>query len=383
MSLNAVSWAYLTVSLISKVLTLTNAKTFEGNIVYFAYFSSLVASSLLGIAFSGKIKRLRFLYLWTTFGVLTTLIPMFIQLSSLGSLTIFSFFLGSSVGIGLPSCLVYFVNMTGIEERGRVSGTALLASYLVFPILGLIAEPLELKWCCLLFSTWRFCGLAVRLLNPEEEPRIELMKESTQLFRVRSFIQYFVPWLLFCLVDAVTSSLLRSKTQIFLPSFDLITLFLGGVFCLIGGFLSDFVGRKRIVTVTIVALGLGYATVGLLHSLQPSWLFFAIVYGASWGILTTLFMLVVWADLAPIKLREKYFSIGILPPFISNAIAHPLEPIFSSLPITSTFSLAAFFLFLAVVPLLYAPETLPERIVEQRKMKKYMKKAKKLRKKLS
>ena len=383
MGVNAISWAYLTVSLIVKVLTLSNATTFEKNVVYLAYFLSLATFNLLGAAFSGKIKRLRFLYLWTVFGGLTTLAPIFIQLSSLESLTVFSLFLGSSVGIGLPSCLAYIMNMTAVEERGRISGTILLASYFVFPILGLIAEPLELNWCCVIFGAWRFCGLAIQLLNPEEEPKMEPMKESAQPLRIKSFILYFVPWLLFCLIDPVTSGLLKFKMQLFLPIFNLITFSLGGVLCLIGGFLSDFVGRKRIVIVTIVALGLGYATVGLLPSLQSSWLFFSILYGASWGILTTLFMLVVWADLAPTKLRAKCFSIGVLPPFIGTAITQYLGPIFSSFPVTSTFSLVAFFLFLAVIPLLYAPETLPERIVERRRMRSYMKKAKKLREKLS
>ena len=47
----------------------------------------------------------------------------------------------------------------------------------------------------------------------------------------------------------------------------------------------------------------------------------------------------------------------------------------------TAFSLAAFFLFLAVVPLMYAPETLPEKKMKERQLKQYIEKAKKIKEK--
>jgi nucleotide-binding universal stress UspA family protein len=43
----------------------------------------------------------------------------------------------------------------------------------------------------------------------------------------------------------------------------------------------------------------------------------------------------------------------------------------------AVFSFAAFFLFLAVLPLVYAPETLPEKTMKDRELKKYIEKAQK------
>jgi len=45
---------------------------------------------------------------------------------------------------------------------------------------------------------------------------------------------------------------------------------------------------------------------------------------------------------------------------------------------TSAFSIASFFLFVAVLPLVYAPETLPEKTMKDRDLKSYIEKAKKI-----
>jgi hypothetical protein len=45
------------------------------------------------------------------------------------------------------------------------------------------------------------------------------------------------------------------------------------------------------------------------------------------------------------------------------------------------FSVASFFLFLAVIPLMFAPETLPEKTLKERELKQYVEKAKKTKEK--
>jgi len=47
----------------------------------------------------------------------------------------------------------------------------------------------------------------------------------------------------------------------------------------------------------------------------------------------------------------------------------------------TAFSLASFFLFMAVLPLLYAPETLPEKKIELRRLRKFADDAKKAKEK--
>jgi hypothetical protein len=58
-----------------------------------------------------------------------------------------------------------------------------------------------------------------------------------------------------------------------------------------------------------------------------------------------------------------------------------MAPYAEVIPLSTAFSLASFFLFLAVVPLMYAPETLPEKTLRERELKSYIEKAKKIKEK--
>ena len=51
------------------------------------------------------------------------------------------------------------------------------------------------------------------------------------------------------------------------------------------------------------------------------------------------------------------------------------------IPIATAFTVASFFLFVAVIPLMYAPETLPEKAIKDRDLQSYIEKAKKIAKK--
>jgi hypothetical protein len=86
----------------------------------------------------------------------------------------------------------------------------------------------------------------------------------------------------------------------------------------------------------------------------------------------------IWGDLSPDAPSDKYYAVGVLPFFaskfldvaIGGYVADAVQGYTSAL-----FSFVAFFLFLAVLPLVYAPETLPEKIVQDRELKSYIEKA--------
>ena len=54
-----------------------------------------------------------------------------------------------------------------------------------------------------------------------------------------------------------------------------------------------------------------------------------------------------------------------------------LSPLLTAIDTTLVFSFASVFLFLAVLPLIYAPETLPEKLMKDRDLKSYVENAKK------
>jgi hypothetical protein len=70
--------------------------------------------------------------------------------------------------------------------------------------------------------------------------------------------------------------------------------------------------------------------------------------------------------------------LGGLPYLLSNFLSILIEPYAKDIPTGMAFSFASFFLFVAVIPLMYAPETLPEKAMKDRELKSYVEKAQKL-----
>jgi MFS family permease len=153
-----------------------------------------------------------------------------------------------------------------------------------------------------------------------------------------------------------------------------------GFSTLVAGAISDWIGRKRVLIFGFVSLGIAYATIGLLPQMWFSWLFYFIIDGAAIGSLWILFTIVLWGDISRDG-SEKYYAIGEAPFFLTEIFSLLLAPSLALIPEGSTFSLASFFLFLAVLPLLFAPETLPEKRIKDRELKMYVEKAMKVKEK--
>jgi MFS family permease len=134
---------------------------------------------------------------------------------------------------------------------------------------------------------------------------------------------------------------------------------LGGVSAVVFGFLADSKGRKRLVVAGFALLGLGNAILGFSSGNILSWWFFTFVDGIAWGIFVTIFLFTLWGDLAEEQRSERYYAIGVLPYLLSTFIRYSIGALIadSIYGYSLIFSFASFFLFLAVLPLVYAPET--------------------------
>ncbi|UCE15498.1 MAG: hypothetical protein JSV12_06370 [Candidatus Bathyarchaeota archaeon] len=155
---------------------------------------------------------------------------------------------------------------------------------------------------------------------------------------------------------------------------------IGTVSAFVGGLMSDYVGRKRVVIYGFVSLGLAYAVIGIAPANLISWYFYAVIDGIAWGIFTVSFFLVLWGDLSSDSASEKYYAIGSIPFFIADLMVFLFTPL-ASIPANAAFSVASLFLFVAVLPLMYAPETLPEKKIKLRRLRKYVEKAKRAKEK--
>jgi MFS family permease len=359
----------------------------ESVLIKGTYFSAVIVSSLFGAILSGKISRAKILRFWMVLGCIVSIIPLLFSNLSVNALSVVALFLGLSFGIGMPSCLAFFAESVNLGKRGAVSGVILVAINLGAVVLTLLFDNLTIGFG--ISMIWRIIGLCVVfLLKPTSSKtnKMERVNSFRLILQNRTFILYIIPWLIFCLVDRFE----RVYSGNFFEQniFDLalfIEPIVGIIFVLIGGFFADRIGRKRVLIYGFVALGIGYASIGLAPYMDIARYFYIFVDGIAWGIFMVIYMLILWGDFSVSRgIAEKYYTLGSIPFFLSDLVVLFLSPYVEKILGASAyaiFSLAAFFLFLAVIPLMYAPETLPEKKIRERELKQYIDKAKKTKEK--
>lgn len=346
------------------------------------FYLATIGAGLAGAVLSEKVQPTRLLYLWMIVGIIASLQWTLTSTATDAHLSVMFILAGISFGIGMPSCLAYLAKNTLIENRGRTSA-------LIFAFVNLSAFPLatvlstfNMSANSLVLASWRAIGLAVFVIsNPSNQEPLPTRKtiRTASVFQDRSFMLYLIPWLIFSAIDmlekALLTDLLRSEYNA--PAFTVQPI-IAGFSMLIGGFLSDRVGRKRVVMYGFVSLGIAYAIIGIAPMLQLAWNIYIVVDAIAAGILWIIFILILWGDLAPQGSMEKYYVIGSMPFLATAAIPSSLIPLSNLLPATTAFSLASFLLFMAVLPLMYAPETLPHTKIELNRLRGYVEHAKKL-----
>jgi len=381
--LNAFVWSFMTVTTLNIVLDEINITDAEKLIVRMAYYTMVIVSSFIGSIFSTRVRRLHFLYVWMGLGMLFSLIPIFLSIDTLTSVLGISFLWAASFGLGLPSCLSYFADFAPIENRGRIGGIINLVIYISIPFFALSLLTLDLKLLVTISAIWRGGGLILFfLLKPKEVMDIKTRKNPTHLsvLRDKSFILYFIPWMMFSLINRLEAPILELHFEPNFYGFMIMTeFFISSISAFVAGLLSDLVGRKRVVLYGFITLGIAYALLGIAPGVSFSAYVYLVIDGIAWGIFALVFVMVLWGDLSQNMVKEKYYFLGGIPLISSDLIQLLLNPYVRLIPEYAAFSLASFFLFLAVLPLMYAPETLPEKKIELRRLRKYVEKAKEIR----
>jgi MFS family permease len=357
-------------------------------LIWGLHFGGLIASAVAGTFVSKKIQQRQFLIIWLALGTISSLAVILVNPSSIAQVSLIGLFLGISLGIGMPTCIGRYASSIPVESRGRLSGITLFASgigIVAFSISG-ISSLLILG---VVLAILRLAGLIIFLSAKVPPTPLAIKKDISgykKIFGQRSFILYFVPWVMFSLINylvappsGVVSNLAGSEN---LP---LVQTGFAGIFAILGGFFIDSVGRKRVAVTGFILLGLGTAVLGIFSPLPslPVLYFNAILDGIAWGFLFVLCILTLWGDLSFGESSEKYYAIGVMPFFISKfldlTIGNQISNYFNRSNATSAlFSFGAFFLFIAVLPLIYAPETLPEKAIKDRDLKSYVEKARKV-----
>jgi MFS family permease len=349
------------------------------------HYVGAIGSAVVGTALVNTFLRQHtFLRLWMFVGVISSAMLIVLDAYNVSYLLSVSFLLGISLGLGFPSGLAYFGNCTHEENRGRLGGITFSASSLGMLIIGTLTNVFTFAIGALFFTFWRGLGLVLfYLVGSKQEYKRSMTNVSYKSILLdRYFVLYLVPWIMFCLVNFLELPIVASFIGEDLALLILVAEYgFGGFSAFIGGRYADSVGRKRIIIFGFIVLGIGYAVLGLFSALTLSWYLYIILDGIAWGIFILMFYLVIWADLAGNKAKEKYYLIGVLPFIVSGYIQVLFAPYAKSIPIYVAFSLASFFLFLAVLPLLFAPETLSEKEIEKKRLQKYLEDVEKVKKK--
>ena len=381
---NAFVWYLIAFKILRELIVQINSTSSETLLIIGINAGAIAIAGLIGSFIFDKFKsRRNFLFLWTASGVLLSIVPLGLNLQNFSDIAVISLAFGIYFGLGMPATMGYHSFLTKIEERAKFGGYAFLIIGIVFPIVGLSVFD-NIQASCLVLALVRLLGLGIFYLLPKEtqikkEPQ-EKIKYKDILFN-RPFVFYFVPWCMFTLINYMTIPIQQTifATEVDFNMLMAVEFVVTAIFALISGFVADKFGRKRLAIIGFIMLGIGYAVIGLFanSNLHLTGIIYVFTDGVAWGIFYVLFLFTIWGDLAQGKNADKIYFLGALPYLSSYFMQLLLHPYLAGIQKEMIFSFASVFLFLAVLPLIYAPETLPEKIMKDRDLRSYIEKAKK------
>lgn len=337
---------------------------------FFSAISFLIVGAILDQFLKKKVHLL-----WNLIGALfATLI--FIPLDGLASAILFAILGGFSASLAIPGIISKIIGITTFENRGSTAGLFIFFVYaLVFSTSIFINSVYSLAIILIAIKLINSVLVIARKPKDAANEDAALMAPSTMFLK----LAFLALWGIFLLVDLLASNgayqLLSKET---LNMIGLQSIVLGLVSMVLGGWLMDRYGRKKLMVYSYVYLGIEYAIISITRGGLIAYTF---IDGIAWGILSVLFIMVLWGDIIREKERPLYisiaFSIAIASLFFKNFLS--LSGIYFS--IDQTFPSTSIFLFFAVILTLFLPETLPDKIMHGKELKDYLEQAKKIKEK--
>jgi hypothetical protein len=240
-------------------------------------------SAIIGSEIAKMLKRRTLLWSWITLGVFSTALLLILQ--GAASSILLGILLGTALGLGFPSCAAFFSDATAIGERARISGVIILETFLMvfLSIIVISFFNIGLTGIILLSVLLRSTSYIALIFDPFDR---KMVKETRwrDIFGNNDFVYYFFPWLLFN-----TASGLISLIWLKLPPDYLVIanpLHYGGTAIggLFAGNIADRFGRKQPILFGLILLGVSFLLLGLATSYLTV-IFYMIASGFAWGFL--------------------------------------------------------------------------------------------------
>ena len=345
------------------------------------FYAAIAFSAIIGSLISERVDRRKLLWLWITLGTLATASFAFLQ--GLVLILLNSALLGVSFGLIFPSCYALLVDYTTSENRARVFGIVFLVSFVVIMIAvaAFSLSSMGLTEAIIVCVGLRMTGFSTLFLDPCKREPGKREPWLTILTR-RDFVFYLLPWLMFNISDGLTKFVDVGKAlpvDYGINTIGIVLQYAGStIFVFIAGVMADWFGRKQPIIIGLVMLGISYAFLGYAGS-EASWLVVMVTSGIAWGLIVISYSAVL-GDLAAPGSRERFFALGgIMNSFILQVIFLTLAQTLNfSVPASVLSSALSIVLFLSVIPVLRAKETLPESRIRAKRMKQYIDKVGKL-----
>ncbi len=342
------------------------------------FLFSIVAFAVVGSLIGERYDRRKLFLSWTTLGVFSTALTWIFQGTPMSWVS--NALVGMSFGLCFPLVIAYMSDCTAIEERARVSGIIIFVSFIVAILFTTIASSTSFLGLIILSVILRSLGFFALVLDPCKRKEGGKRYSWRSILTYRQFGLYILPFLMFTIMSGLLYLIQIPQNSEFNSASEIgNVLHLTGtaVFAVIAGFAADRIGRRKPIMVGLVMLGVSTAILG--YSLTPlTWLFYLAISGFAWGIVFVIYFAIP-GDLAFAGSQERFYALGTVVPFIMYISSKwPAELTGFSLPANWLSPILTVIIFVSVIPIFYASETLPEDKILEKQLKEHIKKVRKI-----
>jgi len=340
-----------------------------GNVLFFGF---AVSCGIIGSLVLERIQRRKFLWFWLTLEVLTMLSVTIFQ--GLTFSLIFSALMGISFGLGFPTIQALVTEATTFEERGRVSTILFLIWSILFISIFMFSQELGITGIAAICAIAAASGFAALFIDPCER-ETGPTKTWKSIATSTAFVYYAIPWIAFQIANGLIVFGFLPQEFNSVVQMGVAVEFIAVIFSIIiSGFLADLVGRKQPIIIGLVLLGISYSILGIGNT-PNAYLAYSLIEGLAYGLIVVSYLQVVLGDLSSRTWsKERFFVLGGLLIFqLIYTIFSLVQAWFSIGPISLRFltPTLAVLVFLSAIPVFYAPETMPEAKLREKKIKRH------------